>query len=97
MNITLPEKENRSLQAYAGFNALGPAATSAIPALAKLLNNPEHTFEAATCLSKIGPPAFPVLICGLTNSDTDVERSAFWTLLDLTPEGRGKDWRPRLS
>jgi HEAT repeat protein len=43
--------------ALAGFQALGPVAKPAVPALIGMLDNPCHRYSAALCLGRIGPAA----------------------------------------
>jgi HEAT repeat protein len=53
--------------AVAGLRLLGTNAASAVPTLAKLIDDPELGGAALSGLAAIGVPAWPVLLSGLTN------------------------------
>jgi HEAT repeat protein len=59
-------------QAAGGFWALGPVAESAIPELAKFVNQPKHAPGAAKSLAGISPKAVEPLIRALNNTNANV-------------------------
>lgn len=67
------------MDAKNGFSILGPIATPAVPALAKLLasTNEVHLFMGAQALGEIGAPAFPALMQAMTNRHYKVATQAY--------------------
>jgi hypothetical protein len=75
--------------ALAGFQALGPIAKPAVPALIGLLNDPYHRYGAALCLGRIGPAAIdavPGLLPWLDEKDVALRYCAANALAGI---GRG--------
>lgn len=69
-----------------GLAVLGPAATSAIPAVAEHLTDPMQSYNAAHTLSQIGTSSIPVLATALTNRDKWVTAYALMSLALLHDE-----------
>lgn len=57
------------IDALKGLSALGPLAQSAVPAVAKLIQDGQASERAFFTLARIGPDSIPVLISLLNNSD----------------------------
>lgn len=78
--------DGRSQQlAGEGFQVLGPAAASAVPALARLLgaSNLVVMVFSANALGRIGVAALPALLNALTNGDYNAAALAALALVDL--------------
>jgi hypothetical protein len=58
--------------AVRGFYILGPVASSALPALGKLINDPDIGLDASQALAGIGPVSAPLLFAACTNSNAGV-------------------------
>jgi hypothetical protein len=65
--------------AVAGFQALGPDAAEAVPALADMCNEPDRSMVALQCLAAIGPAAKDAICAALTNRDMKVRAMAIWS------------------
>ena len=67
----MPVRSQVDLQwkAVSAFQILGPRASSAVPALSRLLERGRNPGYVSTALSRIGPDALPHLIMAMTNRD----------------------------
>jgi len=76
---------DEQFKAENGFQILGPAAGSAVPALGKMLasTNQVISLMAGQCLGHIGAPALPELLAGLTNRHFRVGTAAALAIVDL--------------
>jgi HEAT repeat protein len=78
--------------AYAGFEALRSNGVPAVPALTKLLHDPQTEIRSVAigCLQAIGPAAsnaVPDLLGCLNDSDAEVRRSVAFALGDIQGTG----------
>jgi len=69
--------------AIVGFQALGANAAPAVPALAQIAKEPQHTMVAFQCLCCIGPPARTVICAALTNADAKIRGMAVSSLFNV--------------
>jgi HEAT repeat protein len=70
----------------AGFEILGTNAASAVPELAKLLNDNHYSFVAERCLDFMGKPAEPALCNALTNQDPGIRQWSMDELASVTDD-----------
>ena len=79
----------RRQRAVAGFRALGPLGSPALPELSALLNDKEITSYAARAMVRMGGDAVPVLMSALTNQEPVVRVAAaeglYWLKSDAAP------------
>lgn len=72
----LPQSKDRMLEAQVCIEILGPAATPAIPDLARLLASEYSCGQASLCLAAIGPAALPTLSNAVATSSNPRVRYA---------------------
>ena len=79
----------RRQRAVAGFRALGPLGTPALPQLSDLLNDKEIASYAARAMVQMGTDAVPPLMSALTNREPAVRIAAadglYWLKSDAAP------------
>lgn len=78
------------LEAIGALGRLGPLATDAIPALVRLLDDPDGLLRrsAARAIGQCGAEAVPALSAALSHSDRHVRRQATWALGRLGEKAR---------
>jgi hypothetical protein len=72
--IRIPDASGKHLQALLGFEALGPQASSAIPELKTLMNNPKIVHFATAALININPDGVEAATSGLQSTKAIVRR-----------------------
>jgi HEAT repeat protein len=78
--------EDSQLMGFAGFEILGTNAASAVPELARLLDDKKQAFTAVRCLVNIEKPAEMALCQCLTNQNPDVRRLGIAGLASATED-----------
>jgi hypothetical protein len=81
--IHLPERKDRSCYAIWVFQILGPEAKPVIPDLAELALSEHTCYEAARCLSMIGPVAVPAVSNAVANGTGRVRLAAIDALGEI--------------
>jgi HEAT repeat protein len=83
--LKLPERNDHTAQAVAGFRALGSTAEPALPELRRLLHKPATWEGAVFSLGAIGPAAVPILASELANSNCPAPSCVVDVLVELAP------------
>jgi hypothetical protein len=78
------ESSDPTILAMTGFEVLGTNAGAAVPALAKLVQKPDHSASALQCLAAIGEPARDVISDALKSDDPQTRVLALWSLTSAT-------------
>jgi hypothetical protein len=79
-----PPKDEKGWRAYGAcwaFKFAGPEGKKAIPALCRLLNQPEKrnaAHRAAIALSSLGPESLPPLLLAVTNQAPEIRATCVW-------------------
>lgn len=81
------ESSDPATMARTGFEALGTNAAAAVPDLAKLVKQPDHSVTALQCLDAIGPPAADIICDALKSKDPQTRTLALWNLASATGVG----------
>jgi hypothetical protein len=72
--VRIADASGKHLRALLGFHALGPRASSAIPELKALVDNPKTVHFAALALAEISPDGMEAATAGLQSTDAIVRR-----------------------
>lgn len=72
--IRIPDASRKHLRAMFGFEALGAQASSAVPELKELVNNPKIVHFAASALVNINLEGVQAATCGLQSTNVIVRR-----------------------
>jgi HEAT repeat protein len=90
--ITQLEDEDPKVRRAAAevLQGMGPDASAAVPALARVLRDKDYLARgmAARALGHVGPAAVPALIDALKDQDKEVRRDAAFALRFLGPQGK---------
>lgn len=78
------ESSDPNIMAITGFEVLGTNAAAAVPELARMVQEPEHSAIALQCLAAIGPPARDVLCDALKSNSAQTRSMALWNLSSAT-------------
>src|SRR5262245_3492387 len=78
---------DRRLRAVRELAALGVPAQDALPALQRLLADPDAAVRgtAVSAAGRMGPPALPLLTAALRHADRHIRRQAVWALGRMGP------------